>query len=82
MRFCFVNRIQEVITCKDNRLYPGELERVLAEHPAVSDAAVIGIPHHDLGEAPAALIELLPGIQATEALRVELGHLIESEFPV
>ncbi|XP_003743762.2 luciferin 4-monooxygenase [Galendromus occidentalis] len=79
-RFCFVNRIQEVITCKDNRLYPGELERVLAEHPAVADAAVIGIPHADLGEAPAALIELRPSVQASEVLRAELGNLIEIQF--
>ena len=78
-RFCFDNRIQGVITCRDSRLYPGELERVLAEHRDVADAAVIGIPHLQWGEAPAAFIELKPTAEASEELRRALSDLIESK---
>ena len=40
---------------------PAELEGVLASHPAVGDAAVIGIPHEKFGEVPKAFITPAPG---------------------
>jgi acyl-CoA synthetase (AMP-forming)/AMP-acid ligase II len=38
----------------------------LYEHPAVTDAALIGIPHQTLGEEPAAVVHLAPGMTASE----------------
>jgi long-chain acyl-CoA synthetase len=46
-------------------VYPREIEEVLYEHPAVSEAAVIGVPHPTHGEEVAAAVVLLPGASAT-----------------
>ena len=42
-------------------IYSSEVENVLYEHPAVTDCALIGIPHRTLGEEPAAVVHLAPG---------------------
>ena len=42
-------------------IYSSEVENVLYDHPAVTDAALVGIPHHTLGEEPAAVVHLAPG---------------------
>jgi long-chain acyl-CoA synthetase len=42
-------------------VYPREIEEVIYEHPAVREAAVIGIPHAELGEEVAAAIALKAG---------------------
>jgi long-chain acyl-CoA synthetase len=48
-------------------VYPREVEEVLYEHPAVREAAVIGVPHPELGEEVAAAIALVPGAVVEEA---------------
>ncbi|MEZ5502320.1 MAG: AMP-binding protein [Halioglobus sp.] len=55
-------------------VYPAEVERVLASHPAVADAAVLGIPDERLGQRVAAVVELRtpPGAGAENALVDEL----------
>jgi len=51
-------------------IYPAEVEAALTEHPGVADAAVIGIPHEDLGKSVHAIVEPRPGIALDEpALR-------------
>ena len=47
-------------------VYPREIEEVLYAHPAVAEAAVIGIPHDVLGEEVGAAIALTSGATATE----------------
>jgi long-chain acyl-CoA synthetase len=47
-------------------IYCVEVENVLYEHPAVMDAALVGVPHKQLGEEPAAVVTLKPGTSATE----------------
>jgi long-chain acyl-CoA synthetase len=42
------------------------VENCLYDHPAVMDAALVGIPHKTLGEEPAAVVTLKPGAEATE----------------
>jgi long-chain acyl-CoA synthetase len=42
-------------------VYPREIEEVLYEHPAVAEAAVIGIPHDSLGEEVGAAVALKKG---------------------
>ena len=51
-------------------VYPREIEEALYEHPAVAEAACIGIQHPDLGEEVAAAVALKPGASAdVEELR-------------
>jgi long-chain acyl-CoA synthetase len=53
-------------------IYPAEVEAVLLTHPAVGDAAVIGIPNEEWGEEVKAVVEVQPDVEATPALAEEL----------
>jgi long-chain acyl-CoA synthetase len=61
-----VDRAKDVIIRGGENVYCVEVEAALFEHPAVTDAAVIGIPHHVLGEEVGAVVHLAPGTQATQ----------------
>jgi len=65
--FYIVDRKKDLIIRGGFNVYPREVEEVLYEHPAVAEAAVIGIPHADLGEEVAAAVKLKPGTTATPA---------------
>jgi long-chain acyl-CoA synthetase len=52
------DRAKDVIIRGGENVYPAEIEQRLTEHPAVLEAAVIGIPHPDLGEAVQAFVRL------------------------
>ncbi|MGW8685354.1 long-chain-fatty-acid--CoA ligase [Streptomyces sp. NPDC055817] len=60
-----VDRKKDMIIRGGYNVYPREIEEVLHEHPAVAMAAVLGIPHADLGEEVAAVVVLHPDAQAT-----------------
>lgn len=65
--FCFiVDRAKDIIIRGGENIYSSEVENVLYDHPAVTDAALIGIPHRTLGEEPAAVVHLAPGMSASE----------------
>ena len=65
--FCFiVDRAKDIIIRGGENIYSSEVENVLYDHPAVTDAALIGIPHRTLGEEPAAVVHLAPGMKASE----------------
>ena len=61
-----VDRAKDMIIRGGENVYCVEVEAALFEHPAVTDAAVIGIPHHVLGEEVGAVVHLAPGFQAGE----------------
>jgi long-chain acyl-CoA synthetase len=68
--FFIVDRKKDLIIRGGYNVYPREIEEVLYEHPAVREAAVIGIPHDDYGEEVGAAVSLREGAQATpEELR-------------
>ena len=56
-----VDRKKELIIRGGYNVYPREIEEVFYTHPDVSEAAVLGIPHPDLGEEVAAAVVLRPG---------------------
>ncbi|MDI6754505.1 MAG: long-chain fatty acid--CoA ligase [Thermodesulfobacteriota bacterium] len=60
-----VDRKKDLIIRGGYNVYPREVEEILYRHPAVAEAAVIGIPHADLGEEVAAVVVLRPGAKAT-----------------
>jgi long-chain acyl-CoA synthetase len=53
-------------------IYPAEVDAVLLEHPAVADAATIGVPNEEWGEEVKAVVELLPGHEPSRDLAAEL----------
>ena len=59
--FFIVDRKKELIIRGGYNVYPREIEEVLYEHPAVAEAAVVGVPHDDLGEEVGAAVVLKPG---------------------
>ncbi|MEU9992547.1 AMP-binding protein [Streptomyces sp. NPDC048045] len=63
--FWIVGRQKDLIIRGGCNVYPREVEDVLYEHPAVADAAVIGLPNPDLGEEIGAAVVLKPGAAAT-----------------
>ncbi|WP_202131544.1 class I adenylate-forming enzyme family protein [Aurantiacibacter rhizosphaerae] len=65
--FCYiVDRAKDMVIRGGENIYSSEVENVLYEHPAVTDAAVIGLPHQQLGEEPAAVVHLSKGQSASE----------------
>ena len=67
-------RLKELIKVKGMQVAPAELEGVLLEHPEVSDACVVGIPHERAGEMPKAFVVRAPGSTLTEeSVKAMLG---------
>jgi long-chain acyl-CoA synthetase len=60
-----VDRVRDLVIVNGFNVYPVEVERVLATHPAVAQAAVIGVPHPYTGEALKAFVVLREGAEAT-----------------
>ena len=73
------DRIKDVIISGGENISSVEVEGVLLRHPAVGEAAVVGLPSEQWGETPHAFVMLLPGAAATEAeliafVRDRLAH--------
>ncbi|WP_327256266.1 long-chain-fatty-acid--CoA ligase [Streptomyces sp. NBC_01244] len=64
------DRINDTIIVAGQNIYPAEVETALGEHPAVADAAVVGLPHPDWGEAVHACV--VPRAGATRPTPREL----------
>ena len=83
--WCYIaDRAKDMIIRGGENIYSSEVENVLYDHPAVTDAALIGLPHQQLGEEPAAVVHLAPGTHATEAELQEwvAGRLAKFKVPV
>jgi acyl-CoA synthetase (AMP-forming)/AMP-acid ligase II len=65
--FYIVDRMKDMIISGGENVYSREVEEVLYAHPAVSEAAVIGLPDPTWGESVTAVIVLRDGMTATEA---------------
>lgn len=63
---CIVDRKNDMIISGGENIYPKEIEEVLYSHPAVAEAAVIGVPDEKWGESVKAIISLKEGMTATE----------------
>jgi long-chain acyl-CoA synthetase len=61
-----IDRAKDMLIRGGENIYCVEVENVLYDHPAVMDAALVGVPHKTLGEEPAAVVHLKPGGTATE----------------
>jgi long-chain acyl-CoA synthetase len=63
--FYVVDRKKELIIRGGYNVYPREIEEVLYEHPAVREAAVLGVPHDEYGEEVGAAVSLKDGESVT-----------------
>ncbi len=73
--YWFVGRVDDVIKSAGHLIGPFEVENVLMEHPAVAEAAVIGVPSPVTGEMVKAFVTLKNGYDFDDGLRRELlGH--------
>jgi acyl-CoA synthetase (AMP-forming)/AMP-acid ligase II len=66
-----VDRKSDMVISGGFNIYPNEVENVLVSHPAVFEAAVIGVPDEVWGEAVKAVVVLRPGATATEEELIE-----------
>jgi acetyl-CoA synthetase len=69
-------RSDDTIKVAGKRVGPAEIESVLVAHPAVAEAAAVGIPHPVKGEAIVGYVRLAPGFNPSEGLRVELEEWV------
>jgi acetyl-CoA synthetase len=75
--FWFVTgRSDDTLKIAGKRVGPAEVESVLVSHPAVAEAAAIGVPHDIKGEAVVCFAVLRPDTQWSEKLRNELSDLV------
>src|SRR5262245_49299910 len=75
--FFIVDRKKDLIIRGGYNVYSREIEEVLYEHPAVREAAVIGVPHETLGEEVAAIVALKKNAEATaEELRAYMKERV------
>jgi acyl-CoA synthetase (AMP-forming)/AMP-acid ligase II len=82
--FLFVSdRVKDMIITGGENVYSPEVEQAVAEHPAVAEVAVIGIPDDHWGEAVKAIVVLRPGQQATgpEIIEFTRQHLAHYKSP-
>jgi long-chain acyl-CoA synthetase len=61
------DRAKDMIIRGGENIYCVEIEQRLVEHPSIADAAVIGVPHPELGEEVKAVVELADGVKMSES---------------
>ena len=75
-----LGRSDDTVKVAGKRLGPAEMESILVDHPAVAEAAVIGIPDPVKGSAVVCFCVLFPGHTASDALRAELQAKVAGEM--
>ncbi|MQA12372.1 MAG: AMP-binding protein [Pseudonocardiaceae bacterium] len=71
--FYLVDRKKDQINASGYKVWPREVEDVLYEHPAVREAAVVGVPDEYRGESVKAFVSLKPGMSADERELIEFS---------
>ena len=76
--FWFVGRADDVILSAAYRIGPFEVESALLEHPAVAEAAVVGVPDEIRGQVVKAFVVLAEGCEAGDGLVAELQEHVKA----
>ncbi|MBX3246348.1 MAG: long-chain fatty acid--CoA ligase [Myxococcales bacterium] len=81
--YFIVDRKKDMIIRGGFNVYPREIEEVLYAHPAVAEAAVVGVPHESHGEEVKAFVAFKPGASATtdELIAYCKEHLAAYKYP-
>ena len=81
--FCTIlDRSHDMVIRGGENIYCIEVENILTGHPAVADAALVGLPHPVLGEVPAALVQARPGAQIDAVMLQDFTRARLAEFKV
>jgi len=75
-----LGRADDTLKIAGKRVGPAEIESVLVEHPAVSEAGVIGVPDEIKGQEAVAFVVLKPGNEWNDALAQELLNLVATRM--
>ncbi|MBI1336617.1 MAG: acetate--CoA ligase [Phycisphaera sp.] len=78
--FWVMGRVDDVINVSGHRLGTAEVESALVSHPAVAEAAVVGIPHEIKGTGIAAFVTLKTGQQPSDELKAKLTAHVGKEI--
>ncbi len=73
-------RADDTINVAGRRVGPAEIEEALIDHPAVSEAAAVGIPHDVKGESIATFVVLAPDVEPVEELKSELSTHVAGQL--
>jgi len=76
------DRIKDMVVSGGENVYPAEVEQVLFSHPAVADAAVIGVPDEKWGEAVKACVVLREGAEVSESELIDFCRASIAGFKV
>ena len=78
-----VDRLKDVVIRSGENVYCAEVEATIFEHPAVADVAVVGLPHRELGEQVAAVVQLKEGsdVSAVELQQHVAARLARFKVP-
>ncbi len=75
-----LGRSDDTIKVAGKRLGPAEVESILVAHPAVVEAAAIGVPHEIKGSEPVAFCVLAPAVNPSDKLANELREKVAKEL--
>jgi acetyl-CoA synthetase len=78
--YWITGRVDDVINVSGHRLGTAEVESALVAHPKVSEAAVVGYPHHIKGQGIYAYVTLMTGENPSQELRTELVAWVRKEI--
>src|SRR5947207_314410 len=78
--YWITGRVDDVINVSGHRIGTAEVESALVGHPAVAEAAVVGMPHDIKGQGIYAYVILRAGFESSEGLRKDLGQQVRSEI--
>ncbi|MBR0681065.1 acetate--CoA ligase [Roseomonas eburnea] len=78
--YWITGRVDDVINVAGHRMGTAEVESALVAHPAVAEAAVVGMPHELKGQGIYCYVTLKTGVEPTEVLRKELVAWVRKEI--
>jgi acetyl-CoA synthetase len=73
-------RSDDTLNIAGKRVGPAELESAVVAHPAVAEAAAVGVPHEVKGEVAWIFCALVPGVEPSDELAAELRALVAAEL--
>jgi len=77
----YINRKKRIIVSSGYNIYPNQIEKIIASHPAIMSCAAIGIPHKRKVEVPIVYIVLKENYKKSEQLLYELKMLCMKNLP-